>query len=245
MGKAMSRRFAILVEPAPSRRQRLIPRPIRMTVTGFRTLIEALDAAPGERPFVTFWTDEDEQETLSFAEFRLRARGYATLLRRHGVGEGDCVVILMPQGLAAMTMFAAAMMLGAIPAIIAYPNFKIEPAKYSFGLAGVTANLHARAIVIDDEFPEEFLQHIKLGENAVLVRAGAGAEAAEDFVAAAVSPETSRSSSIRQGPPDCRRAWRCRMRRCCGNSRTWCECSTLTAPAIAFIAGCRCITTWG
>ena len=81
----------------------------------------------------------------------------------------------MPQGLAAMTkMFAAVMMLGAIPAIIAYPNFKIEPAKYSFGLAGVTANLHARAIVIDDEFPEEFLQHIKLGENTVWFAPGPG-----------------------------------------------------------------------
>src|SRR4249919_1838605 len=57
----------------------------------------------------------------------------------------------MPQGIPAMTTFIGAMMLGAIPAFLAYPNFKVEPAKYRFGLAGVTANLTAKAVVIDEE----------------------------------------------------------------------------------------------
>jgi len=37
-------------------------------------LIGALDAAPPDRPFVTYWVDEDERETVTFAEFRARAR---------------------------------------------------------------------------------------------------------------------------------------------------------------------------
>ena len=36
--------------------------------------------------------------------------------------------------------FAGAMTLGAVPAFLAYPNFKIEPSKYRSGLAGVTAS---------------------------------------------------------------------------------------------------------
>ena len=40
-----------------------------------------------------------------------------------------------------MTAFVAVMMLGAVPAFLAYPNFKIEPSKYRSGLSGVTANL--------------------------------------------------------------------------------------------------------
>jgi len=87
-------------------------------VNRFRTLIDALNAAPGERPFVTSWTDEDEREDVTFAEFRRRARAHASLLRNHGVTVGDRVVLIMPQGIPAMTTFVGAMMLGAIPAIL-------------------------------------------------------------------------------------------------------------------------------
>ena len=54
------------------------------------------------------------------------------------------------------------MMLGAVPAFLAYPNIKVEPAKYRSGLAGVTANLGAKAVVIDEEFPEEMLEYVTL-----------------------------------------------------------------------------------
>ena len=143
-----------------------------MIATEYRTLIDALNCAPASRPFVTAWLDEDERETVTFGEFRRRARLQAALLGDHGVGVGDRVVIIMPQGIPAMTIFVGAMMLGAVPAIIAYPNFKVEPSKYSFGLAGVTANLRARVVVIDQDFPQDLLGHISLGEETTLVRAG-------------------------------------------------------------------------
>src|SRR5215469_976043 len=129
----------------------------------FNNLVEALQAAPGDRRFITFWVDEDEQETLTFGEFRERAAAQGGMLWQSGVGAGDRVVILMPQGLAAMATFAGAMMLGAVPAFLAYPNFKVEAEKYRSGLTGVSANLTAKAIVIDQEFPDDMLGHIALG----------------------------------------------------------------------------------
>ena len=149
----------------PSRADGLMP------TTKYRTLVEALYAAPADRPFVTAWIDEDEQETITFGEFRRRARLQAALLRQNGVGLGDRVVLIMPQGTALMAAFAGAMLLGAVPAILAYPNFKVEPGKYRFGLAGVTANLQARAIVIDNEFPEDLLEHVSLTDDSRLLRA--------------------------------------------------------------------------
>jgi acyl-CoA synthetase (AMP-forming)/AMP-acid ligase II len=143
-----------------------------MIATQYRTLLDTLKCAPLNRPFVTAWLAEDERETVTFGEFRRRARLQAALLKRHGVETGDRVVIIMPQGIPAMTIFVGAMMLGAVPAIIAYPNFKVEPEKYSFGLAGVTANLRARVVVIDREFPEEILAHVALGDGTELLRAG-------------------------------------------------------------------------
>lgn len=137
----------------------------------YRNLIEALETAPANRTFVTSWIDEDEREVLTFAEFRQRARAQALALTKHNVVAGDRVVIIMPQSISAMTTFVGAMMLGAVPTFLAYPNFKIEPAKYRSGLAGVTANLQARAVVIDHEFPEEMLGHVALGPHAKLIRA--------------------------------------------------------------------------
>ena len=90
----------------------------------FRNLIEALEAAPADRPFVTAWIDEDERETLTFGDFRRCARRHATLLQNHGVNAGDRVVIIMPQSIAAMTTFVGAMMLGAVPSIPCLPQFQ-------------------------------------------------------------------------------------------------------------------------
>src|SRR5579859_7101343 len=120
---------------------------LQCRVIRFANLIDALDAAPADRPFITAWIDEDESERVTFAEFRHRARAEAETLRKRGLTTGDRVVIIMPQGIPAMSTFAAAMMIGAVPAFLAYPNFKVEPAKYRSGLDGVTANLSAKAVV--------------------------------------------------------------------------------------------------
>jgi acyl-CoA synthetase (AMP-forming)/AMP-acid ligase II len=145
----------------------------------FRNLIEALDAAPASRPFITVWIDEDDQQTLTFADFRSRARKQAAALRDHGLTFGDRVVIIMPQGIPAMATFVGAMMLGAVPTFLAYPNFKIEPSKYRSGLAGVTTNLNAKAVLIDAEFPDEMLDHVSLKKGSRLLRLGEAEEPAE------------------------------------------------------------------
>ncbi|HEY3616366.1 MAG TPA: AMP-binding protein, partial [Candidatus Sulfotelmatobacter sp.] len=145
----------------------------------FRNLIEALDAAPASRPFITVWIDEDDQQTLTFADFRSRARKQAAALRDHGLTLGDRVVILMPQGIPAMATFVGAMMLGAVPTFLAYPNFKIEPSKYRSGLAGVTTNLNAKAVLIDAEFPDEMLDHVSLKKGSRLLWLGDAEEPAE------------------------------------------------------------------
>jgi fatty-acyl-CoA synthase len=142
--------------------------------------MQALEAAPGERPFITFWVDEDTQETVTFAEFRRRSGLQAVTLRAQGAHCGDRVVIVMPQGIAAMTVFVGAMMLGAVPAFLAYPNEKVEPSKYRSGLAGVTANLKAKLVVIDRDFPDEMLGCVSLSDGTILYRADDATRATEE-----------------------------------------------------------------
>ncbi len=156
----------------------------------FRTLPEALLAAPPEKPFVTMWTSEDEVHSVTFGEFTKHALQQAGYLRSQGVRTGDTVVLILPQGIPVMTAFAGAMFLGAVPAILAYPNFKVEPAKYRFGLQGVTANLKARLILVDQEFPDELMQHVRVEGAARLVRCdGEGSSAVTADVAQGINPD--------------------------------------------------------
>ena len=157
----------------------------------YANLIEALGAAPADRPFVTAWIDEDDQETLSFGEFLRRARAQAAEFAQSGIAEGDRVVVIMPQGVDAMTSFIGAMMLGAVPAFLAYPNFKIEPAKYRSGLMGVTSNLRAKAVVIDAAFPDEMLECVSLASDTKLLRStGLNSTAADAPTPRRINPES-------------------------------------------------------
>jgi acyl-CoA synthetase (AMP-forming)/AMP-acid ligase II len=134
------------------------------------SLVAALCAAPLDAPFVTMWKSEDDFESLTYGEFLGRATQHAALMRACGAARRDRVVLVMSQGVALMSAFVGAMMIGAAPAILAYPNFKVEPAKYRSGLVGVTKNLGARLVMLDDSFPEEFMCHIEADDRTTIVR---------------------------------------------------------------------------
>src|SRR6266478_3956479 len=143
---------------------RSLDKMLRFPLT-FRTLDEALRSAPPNRPFVTMWKNEDDIQSVTFGEFAALTAAQASYLQGEGLKAGDTVILIMPQGIPVIAAFAAAMQLGAIPAILAYPNFKVEPSKYRFGLAGVSANLKARLIVVDEAFPDELMEHVSLGQD--------------------------------------------------------------------------------
>ena len=141
-----------------------------MNAIQYRTLTEAMLDAPPDRPFLTMWHDEDEVETVKFGEFVRLARLQAVDFLAHGLRPGDRVILVMPQGIPVMVSFAAAMLVGAVPAIMAYPNFKVEPAKYRYGLTGVSKNLKARLVVLDEQFPDDLLSYVDCAGDAKIIR---------------------------------------------------------------------------
>ena len=92
-----------------------------MTAPNHRTLIQALFAAPPAKPFITEWHDEDDIRAVTFGEFLRLAKLQAAEFLAQGLLAGDRIILIMPQGIPLMTAFAGAMMLGAVPAILAYP----------------------------------------------------------------------------------------------------------------------------
>src|SRR5919197_152128 len=140
-----------------------------MVAPYYRSLIQALCAAPPEKPFLTEWHDEDDIRAVTFSEFIRLAKLQAAEFLTQGLVADDRIILIMQQGIPLMTAFAGAMMLGAVPAILAYPNFKADPDKYATGLAGVTQNLKAHLVVVDEEFPPELSNRITMADGARLV----------------------------------------------------------------------------
>ena len=148
---------------------RSIPFPL-----AYRTLPEALHSAPGSATFITMCQGDDDRRTVTFGEFHSMVAADATWLRLIGIEPGHVVILIVPQGIRLMGLFAALMELGAIPAILAYPNFKVDPAKYRFGLSGVSANLGARAILVDEAFPEEVVDLLLTADHSRIHRVAGG-----------------------------------------------------------------------
>lgn len=130
-------------------------------IGAYATLVEALDRAPADRPFVTMYREGAIAEAVTFGAFRGRAAAIGELLRQQGADAGDTVIVILRQGVDLIAAFAGAMAIGAIPTILAYPHRKVEPAKYRAGLAGVTANLKAALILLDPEFPAELTDELR------------------------------------------------------------------------------------
>jgi fatty-acyl-CoA synthase len=144
-----------------------------MCVLQYQTLTEALLAAPAQREFVTMYRDDDDTASVTFGEFVQQARRQAAQFLVEGLRPGDPIILIMPQGIPLMVSFAAAMLVGAVPAILAYPNFKVEQAKYRLGLRGVLKNLKARLVVVDEEFPEDLFRQIAIEDAKIIKSAGA------------------------------------------------------------------------
>ena len=158
----------------------------------YKTLTEALLGAPSNRPFITVWRNEDDVVSATFGQFVQDARARAAVFVEQGLRCGDTVILIMPQDLPLMASFAAAMLVGAVPSILAYPNFKVDPAKYRAGLTGVSTNLNARLIVVDEQFPDDLLGHVITEGSAKIIRNSSPAEpyASWHFPADIADPES-------------------------------------------------------
>ncbi len=64
----------------------------KMSGPTYATLIDALWAAPKERPLITMWRDEDSCQEVTFGQFVGLAKRQAARFRHHGASAGDRVI---------------------------------------------------------------------------------------------------------------------------------------------------------
>ena len=113
---------------------------------------------------LTTWTPaaDTEFESFSFEAFQELSERAAGWLQEAGLSEKDVVILLVKDPALLMVAFWGAVLRGFVPAILAYPNFKMNREKYAFGLQGITSRTGARLVVIDSGFPPDLQEMIHL-----------------------------------------------------------------------------------
>ena len=107
-------------------------------------------------------TAEGEFEFLSFEAFQELSERAAGWLQEAGLSEQEVVILLVRDPALLMIAFWGAVLRGAVPAILAYPNFKMNRQKYAFGLQGVTSRTGARLVIVDSGFHPDLREMIHL-----------------------------------------------------------------------------------
>ena len=125
-------------------------------------------AAP-EQPFGMFFNGDDWVEISNAAFFR-RVLQFRALLAAAAVGSGDIVLIILEHGVDAHAAFIGAMLLGAIPGFMPYPNVKQEAARYWRQHRDVFVHAGPRAVLVYDALVQPVTE-AAAGTGAVILSA--------------------------------------------------------------------------
>jgi len=139
-----------------------------------------------DRPAIHLQPAKGDDLTLTYSDLLRGAAGFAELLNRRGIGQGDVVVMILQHGEPLVYAFWGAILHGAVPAILPPLTEKLLPERYRRDLAALIQVTRPRAIVTYPEFACE----VELAMRAaavvavpVAIAVDAVAPAAPDFAA--------------------------------------------------------------
>ncbi|HXJ57335.1 MAG TPA: AMP-binding protein [Verrucomicrobiae bacterium] len=93
-------------------------------------------ARPDDEALV-HWVAGEERFAWTWKELLRAAAGFVRTLRQHGVGRGDVCALIIRHHRDFYPLYIAVAALGALPAVLAYPNPRLHPDKFRQGLAGM------------------------------------------------------------------------------------------------------------
>jgi fatty-acyl-CoA synthase len=125
-----------------------------MVVESRHTLLDAavLTSAKTATPAIIYLETGAEPVTITCADLRAAAAGYAQALCERGVRTGDVVVIAHTQNLESIHAFWGALMVGAIPSMFPTLTQKLDPLIYMRSMAQLVRLSDVKAVLTTDEF---------------------------------------------------------------------------------------------
>jgi acyl-CoA synthetase (AMP-forming)/AMP-acid ligase II len=90
-----------------------------------------------DRDAIIHWVAGEEPFRWTFSALIDTAEGLAATLVEHDIGKGDVCAIIMRHNKILYPLYLAIVCVGAIPAILAYPNPRLHPDKFRQGIDGM------------------------------------------------------------------------------------------------------------
>ena len=87
---------------------------------------------------IIHWTATDTPVRWTYSSLLDEAERFAACLRDHRISRGDVCAIIVRHSPMLYPLYLACVRLGAIPAILAYPNPRLHPEKFREGLEGMS-----------------------------------------------------------------------------------------------------------
>lgn len=91
-----------------------------------------------EKEAIIHWDAEKEPYRWTFGSLLSRADKFALLLRQKGIRPGDVCAIIIRHNAEFYPLYLAIASIGAIPAVLAFPNGRLHPEKFRQGLEGMS-----------------------------------------------------------------------------------------------------------
>lgn len=130
-------------------------------------------AGSAAAPAFAFFASGDRWEEVSYAAFIDRALQFARLYRQAEVGAGEVIFLILRHGLDAHAAFAGAMLIGAIPSYLPFPNAKQDVALYWKHHRKVFVHTAASAVLVYDELKDSLRNTISELDSTILTASAA------------------------------------------------------------------------
>lgn len=128
----------------------------------------SLNAAlfPGKEAIV-HWDAEAEPYRWTFGSLLQNADRIALALRRKGISKGDVCAIIVRHNAGFYPLYLAIASIGAIPAVLAYPNGRLHPEKFRQGLEGMAKHSGLDWIMTEREI-EHIIAPLTISQNSMI-----------------------------------------------------------------------------
>src|SRR5262252_5044266 len=90
-----------------------------------------------KRQAVVHWVTGEEPFRWDWGSLGIASAFYAVKLKEAGVGKGDVCALIIRHHKDFYPIYMAISRLGALPAVLAYPNARLHPDKFRQGLEGM------------------------------------------------------------------------------------------------------------
>jgi len=91
-----------------------------------------------DKDAIIHWSIEEEPYRWTFSSLLEKAESFAVELKKHGIREGEVCALIIRHNKYFYPVYLAVSCIGAIPAVLAYPNARLHPDKFRQGIEGMS-----------------------------------------------------------------------------------------------------------